>query len=1409
MNFQSLSSENKKQVERVLGYLNFSTGSFDPKFYRDLDDLFFDLDVLNKADLDAQSKSVQKTISETIDSEEIPVSLLFKQIDGTPTYDVVYHILKEGLEQLAQESGTFKNSVQAMGVLCFTFDHLLPAYKEFHKDLLYHKTEEDLFTSFFIARVFQYVIEAEAPWDDFKQSDIIHRLNDYIGYRPTAVLHNRQKMQPYAHEYFQPLPLYIEGAGIWKGAYTEVCQKALDILRNTDDSILTKAYFDPENMQELAIDIRTLDFEHPVNRRLNYPFGSWDASSVDNKGFFRRYIIHQTTLDAICSRTTTAPLPYDELIYEAGAVLAGTMLMGAAINGCCPDSHDSSVTLSSLLPIVAEYRDEFYESLLHKAPKAIRDRLTAEIETYRQPFGGARQYFNHMLSRLRAEQLQNVQLARLFAWMGYTDAAQDRAGRVNCTSARMRCLIDCLLTNAHSLLDDDIIDDVFPLIQRIETILEDGIHCGAFVDPWNILGFSGQFPLFSSAEDSTPDQRVDELINIMGAVFNLYSRTMRQAAAAQKNELKKRLSDNMRRLTEWWDQFASNELSSIDSISGSESLDSANIVADALTAWKKAGTAAGDIKFWRPQAEKFQSTKAYALLIEELMDQNDPVAAMALLVNWLGNSDDILLDDGDYSIHPLILRWMEDHWFQSTKIERLEGRRGNVSIDGWDAAKKFIDYLEANAGAYWEIPRLEVLQDGFPSFKQFKKNLKHKPNSQDGDGDNYDDLFLRFMGVPKPPKDGNDSEDDNYDDYNSEDYDSDEYNNGYDDNYGEQSDKDLYSSAYENVIYRDTTDDGNDSDMLDGAPHDPLSDFELTEEMDRISDRLLFWVTIARIWKMTSVFSLKFADAHDDRDETLEAWRQTGKEKLRRLQILTSEVERYKIPVPSDSRQSLIDYEQRRAIKDTLLERLISTTVELEDACRLLAATASAPIPDGLPTWESSNERILQALLHSDVNRVMELWHPFMSVLSEQTLLYQPVARGGSAQKVAQSKGVQMVIQRLLNSLPKLGLMEYSLDTLILAQRMEKEHPVGVGAVTRFDKIFDVACQGMVRNIVEASSSRRKNWSVISLTDTLEKMAESLLVCWLHHSQGIRVSSIESVGSIHQWARLQQFIKTYGKDLFSPIHMGYGNLQAILHQTVPVWLQNLQKSEEPELGEALLEGLDEEKITFEEACHWLELIFESILEYYGQYVDYNSTTTQSDKGDMLYALLDFLRLLAGYDRIAWKLLPVSTVHTALVREGKMEAADFWLKAVSARCAEAANAQMERYKALQKKHGMLMSGIGDRISERFVRPLEVDQLCSLIQPAIEELREKKPQVSFKVFMDGVEKLADTPRGNGFEPPAWLESVEKEAQRIRNLSDEEDEMLDLSAYIASVPQTKMDLMKIINSMKKKMEALDRRF
>ena len=129
-------------------------------------------------------------------------------------------------------------------------------------------------------------------------------------------------------------------------------------------------------------------------------------------------------------------------------------------------------------------------------------------------------------------------------------------------------------------------------------------------------------------ENSVHDHRVDELIDLVTEIFSLYARLEKEAAAAGKVDLQQGLADSLRSLAEWWDQFASTEVGEITGVSGHQAWESAGQVATALGAWHKAGTSAGDVAFWQRPVEQFKSPKAYALLVDALLEQRDPVAAM-------------------------------------------------------------------------------------------------------------------------------------------------------------------------------------------------------------------------------------------------------------------------------------------------------------------------------------------------------------------------------------------------------------------------------------------------------------------------------------------------------------------------------------------------------------------------------------------------------------------------------------------------------------------------------------------------------------------------------------------------------------------------------------------------------------
>ena len=65
-------------------------------------------------------------------------------------------------------------------------------------------------------------------------------------------------MEPYVHERVRPIPLYVQDVGVAPGEYEELIVRALAILRETDPEILHQAWFDPQLVEELALDPRAL-----------------------------------------------------------------------------------------------------------------------------------------------------------------------------------------------------------------------------------------------------------------------------------------------------------------------------------------------------------------------------------------------------------------------------------------------------------------------------------------------------------------------------------------------------------------------------------------------------------------------------------------------------------------------------------------------------------------------------------------------------------------------------------------------------------------------------------------------------------------------------------------------------------------------------------------------------------------------------------------------------------------------------------------------------------------------------------------------------------------------------------------------------------------------------------------------
>lgn len=1349
-----------KLQREVLGYLNFSSGATDAKFLRSLLQLF---DLVELESVSAYSRALIPNADPPLEGPPLVVDLL---LEG----------LQKSLTSLHHEGGAFADIGQVSRVLEQAID-FRQNYQTFHQDLLWSCEPNHLWQPLFLGRLFETLLTPEKPDEDFEK--ICDRFDDYLGYRPIAILETDQKIEPYRNEWVRSIPLYIESAGVSSGPYQELIEQTLKILRQTESDLLRAAWFDPDFLEELAVDPRAYDFDHPVHKRPNHHFGQWDPNRIDQKGFYRRFVLQPVVLSALMERVDNPPatvgsggkenepLDREELIYEAAAVLAGTILMASGVSGSGPSAHSSEETLSTLLPQIAEYRDRFYQDLISHYSGAHADRLREEARHRRQPFAGARQHLNHEISRRRAQQLQKVQLARLFARMGRPDAALVQSHDVRVASARMQCEVYCRLTGGHQSLDAGDLKATSQTLPEIESLIERAIACGAFVDPWNVVGFGGNFSLFPSIENTVRDYRVDDLIQMVEQFLGLCSRACTEAAAVDDTHHEKVFSETLERISIWWDQFATPMVSGVRRLVAKEVEVSTNLVAGALNAWHKAGAASGDVGFWGMFVDQFDSPKAFQLVIEALLEKQDYVASMALLMRWLCQVDITPLEDGESSFHTLAERWL-------LTVESLERENGE---DCWPLVAKFFDHIEANAEQYWEAPRFH-LGDEFEGDDPLDDLL--------GDGLTEEEFF--------------DEESEDFFDEESDEDNEEKDSGDYDDQ--EEDDLGLFEAAYDEVTYVDSTDDG-----VDASYYEPTSDetrIELEEEAQRLESRLAFLKTVARLWKHAAIAWGSQSNEHSGQRTIIESWLKAALQRSRQLSDLLESVSQHRLTAPEGDHESMVEFDRIRSVKDAILEGVISTCVDVADARRVMRAAVGAialdeaQLPDAKAQGQSavgqSNEKqaddslpkasgaavgVLRAVLRGDSKEVEQYWPQLKRSLLAEELLYVPVANGGDPRRIARVRALLCLLKDLLAWLPRLGMVKETCELLSIAQQMEIKHSVGRGAVTEYDRLFETGYESIVRCLVASASTWQiasENEPVVAdlpaerrpdgmLVQSLQDLTELELVRWLQHSRTVRLSVVERLNSEEEWKKFLRFVDRYGEDLFTQRFLILSNLRAISHQGIGTWLDNL-KHEESDDSPRLIKELDA-AITRDDAIRHLTLAIEAVVENYREYRDYNATTTQSDHGELLYTLIDFIRLRNTYDRIAWNLKPVCLAHKILIHSDRPAAAELWRRAVAERTNDAADMQWQALQALSEKYGVRIGSVYERLSERFIRPLMIDRVRSLVAPAM-DLANQQSDEFFAALQIEVDELMKNPTGTGLDMPDWIEAIEEEVTSGRNLA-----------------------------------------
>jgi len=1310
----------------LLGYLNFSSGAFDASVWRAANELFAAV----------EPAAADGTVVEAADAAERVGRGLALRLDA-----------------LAASEPAFRDSAQARSVLDVVFRRLLPAYRRFHADLLEHQPPGGLERPYFLMAAAQAVLAGDGWGDD--DADVAVRraiatLNDYVGWRPVAVLENGRLSEPYPHERVRPIPLSVAGAGAAHGRYRGLVDDAIGILSRAPEPLLRQADFDLALLEELACDPRAFDFLHPAASRPNYLFGLWDPARIDGQGFYRRMVVQQATLDGILSWPDAALATADdrglerraELRRESAAVLAGVMLMASGLSGHGPGAFAAGLPLADLLPRIAGYRDEFYRWLLAELPAAHRARLDEENSRLRQPFGGVRRHINALLAGRRARQVESVSLAATLARLGRAEAAERLAGMVPAASARMAARITSRVVAARALLRraegdgarDAAAAEALDHLDAARDLFLRAVDCGAVVDPWNILGLGGQFPLHDPGGESLADPRVDDLVAIAGSILDGYAGVWRQAALEGPPAAAARAAAGLEGLAGWWDQFATTTVSGVPHLSGRETCDSAREVIDSLSLRRRTAPAAPPAGFWREQVASFTSPKAHAQATDCLLHEDDLDGALGLLVHWasllegpaIGRSGPVWLGEAE-------------RWLARALTDRSAAGRARV--------RRFVELVEANTAGVAD------LIGGAASGREPGDQRRPGRARDDAGGDAADD-----EGLDDETAAGGES----------------------------------VAAAYESMVWRDSTDDGVDGGMLDldGSGAGTAGGVAAIEEAAEFLAGVFGLMRRAVVSWCAASGPQPPADAASSTPpipppaaevEAVIGWRHSLR-RLERTLVRAAAAVAGRDATPSPG-MTPTEFDKLRWQRDAAAEQLVEAAVQARETLWMLAAhlhgarsAAAAGRRGAVRRGKGSVGRLFAALFAGDAPATRRLLPQVRGRLEGRLVLYVPLSRGGRPDRVVLARGRERLLERLAACLPRLGLVAEAADIVLLAKALETRRPRGPASVSEFDRVFEAATTALVERIVETAGNGAAPPEVVTerILDGLALLVPRLLDTWTTHARQLRLSVLERVRDDKAFTPLREFVETYGSGLFTQQLLSPPALRGILRGGVRHFLEDLvdRAAGEPDAADPgppsesprvqrrpvrLIEDLSSGALPMRVAAARLRLVLESVAENHAEYRDWNSTTTQSDRGECLHVLLEFLRIKAEHDRIAWTLRPVNMAHRVLARRGANAAAEAWRGRMRDETSDTAAGLAERLATLEVQSGVRLASVGDRVRRPFTTALEQDGLESLVEPAVAELFTGEPAGAGDRLETRAESFLGVVGGSGVEVPGWLERL----------------------------------------------------
>ena len=397
----------------------------------------------------------------------------------------------------------------------------------------------------------------------------------------------------------------------------------------------------------------------------------------------------------------------------------------------------------------------------------------------------------------------------------------------------------------------------------------------------------------------------------------------------------------------------------------------------------------------------------------------------------------------------------------------------------------------------------------------------------------------------------------------------------------------------------------------------------------------------------------------------LSDWEQTAGANLEKLLTLMDALHTHPIPEAQGDYEALVEYDRRRVLKEQLVYAAVGTCLDMTMAVGALhgarAADGGGPSGGTLAEWGADAIRLERALFRGDVAVVRSSLADFLERFRRTAAVHAARPRRHSAAGVALCASLRPSCGAADQpAAPGIGARNFRVAqdgpgdgtrSPAAGARRHRVQPVFPGGFRR-----DGRGRGRRRGRVGRRLRGRETGPPAGASDG------AFLALWIEHSRAVQISSVEGLGDEAEWERLRAFVRRYGSDLFHARFMTLANLRGVLHRGVGAYLDYLGQDADPLRPVRLVADLDR-TLPRAEAVRRLEFILRVVVENYEEYKDYNSTTSQSDYGENLHVLLDFLQIKGDYERHAWEFRPLILAHEVLARRGRA-AAVLWERSLT-------------------------------------------------------------------------------------------------------------------------------------------------